>query len=38
MNSIKKTFITLCVALAAISGFAQNATEWKNWKSQSTLS
>lgn len=29
MTSIKKTFITLCVALAAISGFAQNATEWK---------
>lgn len=28
MISIKKTFITLCVALAAISGFAQNTTEW----------
>lgn len=30
MISIKKTFITLCLALTAANGFAQNTAEWKN--------
>ena len=29
MISIKRTFLTLCLALIAIAGFAQNETAWK---------
>ena len=29
MVSIKRTFLTLCLALIAIAGFAQNEAAWK---------
>ena len=29
MISIKRTFLTLCLALIAIAGFAQNEAAWK---------